>query len=131
MVFKKYLFPVLLIAGVFMMAYASEHTSKEQHGLLRHVVCFKFKDSASQENIDQVVEEFVALEEKIPFIVDFEWGTNVSPENLNKGFTHGFVATFKTAEDRDKYLPHPAHKAFVEVLKPHLDDVFVIDYWTK
>ncbi len=114
-----------------MMAYASEHTSKEQDGLLRHVVCFKFKDSASQEDIDKVVEEFVALEEKIPFIVDFEWGTNVSPENLNKGFTHCFVGTFKTAEDRDKYLPHPAHKAFVEVLKPHLDDVFVVDYWTK
>jgi hypothetical protein len=27
------------------------------------------------------------------------------------------------------YLPHPAHKAFVDVLMPHLDKVLVIDYW--
>ena len=26
------------------------------------------------------------------------------------------------------YLPHPDHKAFVEILKPILDDVFVIDF---
>jgi hypothetical protein len=28
-------------------------------------------------------------------------------------------------------LPHPAHQAFVEVLKPHLDKVLVLDYWSK
>jgi hypothetical protein len=26
-------------------------------------------------------------------------------------------------------LPHPAHKDFVELLKPHLDKAMVIDYW--
>ncbi|MFN6127640.1 MAG: Dabb family protein, partial [Planctomycetota bacterium] len=33
--------------------------------------------------------------------------------------------------DRKVYLPHPAHKAFVDVLKPHLDKVQVIDYWAQ
>ncbi|MGE5945005.1 MAG: Dabb family protein, partial [Flavobacteriales bacterium] len=54
---------------------------------------------------------------------------NNSPEGLNKGFTHCFLVTFDSEEDRAVYLPHPAHKAFIDILSPHLDDVLVIDYW--
>lgn len=129
---SKILLSVLLIAGVLMMAYAAEDVTKEERdGLLRHVVCFKFNEDSSEADVQKVVDAFAALEQEIPFIVDFEYGTNVSPEDLNQGFTHCFVATFKTAKDRDIYLDHPEHLEFVEVLKPHLDKVFVIDYWTK
>ncbi|MCB0070159.1 MAG: Dabb family protein, partial [Caldilineaceae bacterium] len=27
--------------------------------------------------------------------------------------------------------PHPAHQAFGQVLRPHLDKVLVFDYWAK
>jgi hypothetical protein len=33
----------------------------------------------------------------------------------------------RPAQAREAYLPHPAHKALVDVLKPHLDKVLVID----
>ena len=49
----------------------------------------------------------------------------------SKGFTHCFVVTFADEKGREAYLPHPAHKAFVNVLLPVLDDVLVVDYWTK
>jgi Stress responsive A/B Barrel Domain len=39
--------------------------------------------------------------------------------------------TFKTAEDRDAYLVHPAHKEFVKLVGPIVDDVFVIDFWAE
>ena len=97
--------------------------------LLRHVVNFKFKDDSSPEDVAKVVEAFRQLPSKISEIHDFEYGVNNSPENLNDGFTHCFLVTFKSEEDRAAYLPHPAHKAFVDVLKPHLDKVMVIDYW--
>ena len=64
-------------------------------------------------------------------IKDFEWGLNNSPEGLNKGLTHCFFVTFDTEEGRAAYLPHPAHKAFVSLLGAHLEDVLVLDYWTK
>jgi len=99
--------------------------------LLRHVVMFKFNDTASQEQIKVVEDAFHALQDKIDVIYDYEWGTNNSPEGLNKGLTHCFLVTFKSEEDREVYLPHPDHMAFVEVLKPVLDDVTVIDYWTS
>jgi len=98
---------------------------------LYHVVSLKFKESATPDQIKAVEEAFVALKTKIPGIVTLEWGTNVSPEKLAKGFTHCFVLSFATEKDRDAYLPHPEHAAFGKVLGPVLADVFVIDFWAK
>ncbi len=98
---------------------------------LRHVVAFKFKADAKQERIDSVVKAFAALPGKIREIARFEWGTNNSPEGHNKGCTHCFTLTFHSEKDRDIYLPHPAHKEFVALVGPLVEDVFVIDYWVK
>jgi hypothetical protein len=99
--------------------------------LLRHVVLFKFKESATQEQIDEVVKGFGELPQKIDAIHDYEWGTNNSPEDHAKGYTHCFLVTFKSEADRDAYLPHPAHQAFVKILLPILDEVHVVDYWAQ
>ena len=106
----------------------SENQMTEQ---LRHVVLFKFKEEATSVDIQSVESAFVALRTKIKEIKDIEWGLNNSPEGLNKGFTHCFFVTFDSEEERSIYLPHPAHMAFVDVLSPHLEDVLVLDYWTK
>lgn len=97
--------------------------------MLRHVVLFKFKDDSSAADVQKVVDAFRGLKKAIPEVAAFEYGTNNSPEGLANGFTHCFLITFKSEKDREVYLPHPAHKAFVDVLKPHLDKVQVIDYW--
>lgn len=103
----------------------------DNDSVLRHVVLFKFKDSTAQSDIKKVEDAFSALPDKIPQIKGYEWGTNNSPEGLDKGLTHCFFLTFDSEEDRAIYLPHPDHKAFGEVLGPYLDDVLVIDYWAK
>jgi hypothetical protein len=94
----------------------------------RHVVLFKFKDSATPEQVKAVEAAFKALPAKIGSIVDFEWGTNVSPEGKNDGFTHCFFVTFKDKAGVEVYLPHPAHKEFGALLRPILDKVCVVDY---
>ena len=99
--------------------------------LLRHVVLFKFKASATPEQIKQVEDAFRALPTKINLIKGYEWGTNVSPENLSQGFTHCFFLTFSSDKDRDAYLVHPAHKDFGKLLGPSLDKALVVDYWTQ
>lgn len=98
--------------------------------VLRHVVLFKFKGDVSKLQIQEVVDAFAALPKKIDTIIGFELGTDVSVENKSKGLTHGFVVTFKNEKGRDTYLPHPAHKEFVKLVGPRLDDVLVFDYWT-
>ena len=99
--------------------------------MLRHVVLFKFKDSATPIQIKEVENAFKALPSKIKEIKGFEWGTNNSPENLNQGLTHCFFLSFESEKDRDAYLPHPAHKEFGKLLVPYLDKVVVVDYWVK
>lgn len=103
---------------------------QSQDSLLRHVVLFKFKEGTSNSDIATIEAAFNALPSKIKTIYSYEWGLNNSPEGLNKGFTHCYLLTFKTEDDRSIYLPHPDHKAFGAVLTPHLDDVLVVDYWT-
>lgn len=104
------------------------HT-KDMTKQLRHVVIFKFKTSSTSADIQKIESAFSKLPSQIKEIKDYEWGLNNSPEGLNKGFTHCFLVTFDSEEDRAIYLPHPAHKAFVDILSPHLEDVMVIDYW--
>lgn len=98
---------------------------------LRHVVAFKFKETATPQDVKRVEDAFAGLKGKIPQIQAFEWGLNNSPEGLNKGCTHGFILTFGSEKDRDTYLVHPDHQEFGKLVKPVLADVFVIDFWTK
>jgi hypothetical protein len=124
----------ILISATAMAQAQSKKSDKakgDKGQVLRHVVMFKFKDSSSPEDIKKVENAFKDLAKKIKEIKDFEWGINNSPENLNQGLTHCFLVTFGSEKDREIYLPHPDHLAFVEILKPHLDKVTVIDYWAK
>ena len=99
-------------------------------GPVKHVVVFKYKATATPAQITEVTEAFKALKKTIPGILSFEYGTNNSPENLNKGFTHIYLLTFKDAAARDAYLPHPEHKKFGELLGRLgvLEEPFVVDF---
>jgi len=126
---KRNLF--LTFAVVALLGACTPTETKQDQKVLRHVVLFKFTDVSTPEDIKKVEDAFAVLPGKINLIKDYEWGTNSSPENLNQGLTHCFFVTFASDKDRDDYLVHPAHQAFVEVLKPHLDKVTVVDYWAS
>lgn len=110
---------------------AAKPLNNQPPQVMRHVVLLKFKDSATPAQVKTVEQAFSALPGKINTIIGFEWGTNVSPENLAQGYTHCYLLTFKNAADRDAYLPHPAHKEFGQLLSPHLDKVLVVDYLSQ
>jgi len=135
MKFKNAVLSVSLLAIILCLsvAIAGRNVSAEdaKEPVLRHVVLFKFKDTATPEQVKGVEDAFRNLPKEIDVIQDYEWGTNVSPEGHDQGFTHCFFLTFKTEADRDAYLPHPAHEAFGKALGPYLDKVCVVDYWTK
>ena len=109
-----------------------DHDHAEGHargvGVYRHVVCFRFKEGTTQADIDAINAAFEKLPQQIDTIRHFEWGVNVSPEGLADGFTHCYVVTFDDKAGLEAYLPHPAHQAFVAMLRPKLDKPFVIDY---
>ena len=121
----------LATVAIFGMMQMNEAAPPAKAKLLRHVVLFTFKAEATPAQIDELVKAFGKLPSQIKEIHDYEWGTNNSPEGLNKGHTHCFLVTFKSEQDRDVYLPHAAHQAFVAKLKPLLEDVTVVDYWAQ
>ena len=116
-----------LLALLTMTATANVESGKPKP-TLQHVVLFKFKPETTPEKVAEIVAAFEALPSKIKQIKGFKWGTNNSPENLNKGLTHAFILTFDNAADRDAYLPHPAHKEFGTIVGPWLADVTVVDF---
>ncbi|NNC70212.1 MAG: Dabb family protein, partial [Flavobacteriaceae bacterium] len=59
----------------------------ETNKKLQHIVLLKFKDKTSKDSIAIIEKAFANLPNKIKEIKDFEWGTNNSPEGLDKGFT--------------------------------------------
>lgn len=104
-------------------------STKSQH--VRHVVVFKYKKEATAAQIKEVTDAFRALKGKIPGIVSFEQGPNISPEKLDQGFSHVYLLTFENAAARDAYLPHPDHNKFGELLgKVNILDgkPFVVDF---
>lgn len=125
---KKLLLLTLILISTCFTVNAQQHKQKQ---VLKHVVMFGWKTGTDAAAIDKVVTAFGNLEHKIKLIKAYEWGINNSPENLNNGLTHCFVLTFNSETDRDAYLIHPDHKAFVAVLSPAPDKVTVVDYWTN
>jgi len=99
--------------------------------VLRHVVLFKFKETTTPADKKKIEDAFRALPAKISEIRNFEWGSNVSVENLSQGFTDCFVLTFASEKDRDTYLVHPAHKEFGNIIGSALDKVLVVDFWAE
>ncbi len=124
---------LLFASGTFLASDANAQASSNSKSkkMLKHVVLFKFKDSSSPEDIATVEKAFAGLSKSIPLIKAFEWGTNNSPENLNQGLTHCFLASFASEKDRDDYLVHPKHVEFTKIAGPHIDKVTVVDYWVK
>ena len=77
----KFLTTLIAFAMITASAFAAD-------GPIRHVVHFKFKADATKEQIAKIVEEFAALKDKISVVESLEWGTNISPEGLDKGYNY-------------------------------------------
>ena len=125
---KKLLLTLLIMMAAYSTANAQQNQPKQ---VLRHVVMFGWQEGTDATYINTIVTAFSNLPKKITEVKAFEWGTNNSPENLNKGLTHCFLLTFNTEAERDYYLIHPDHKAFTKLLNASLDKVTVFDYWTN
>ncbi len=127
----------LLIAGSFRFDFGKVATYKvapkiDRNGkILKHIVNLKYKEDATQEQIDEAVKLFLDLKTKIPEIANIEWGLNDSTEGHSEGFTHCFTLTFNDEHAREIYLFHKAHLDLVSKVGPIIGGVLVMDYWTE
>ena len=95
---------------------------------VKHIALVKFKEGTSNEQIDDLFDSLLDVTETIDGVEDYVSGPNTSPEDLSKGFTHGFVITFQDAATRDAYLSHADHEQFKAKFVPMIEDIVVVDF---
>ncbi|MCW5982379.1 MAG: Dabb family protein [Bryobacteraceae bacterium] len=95
---------------------------------IKHVVLFKFKDSVSDSQVQNLFGEIKDLQSIIPGYQEFIGGSYSSPEGLNKGYNYAFILTFAHAESRDSYIFHPEHDRVKAKVLPLVDDIVAFDF---
>ncbi|CAK7200407.1 hypothetical protein SEUCBS139899_003102 [Sporothrix eucalyptigena] len=101
-----------------------------------HTVLFQFKEDADPEKVKATCEHFLSLKTRCihptsqaPYLVSLKGGKDNSPEGLQNGITHGFVAEFASVEDRDYYVKtDPTHQEFVKTLDGLVVKAIVVDF---
>lgn len=122
---------ITLLSGIIIMFVLtlSSSTFYMEKNKLQHIVLIQFKDSTTPDQLAEIEAAAMTLK-GIKGVNDLKMSENVSPENLNQGYTHSLTMWFETETDRDEvYLPHPVHKAFVALFVPQTQKVLVFDYW--
>ena len=101
-----------------------------ENGPVRHVLVGRLRTDTTDEEFRAFIQAFREMTHKIDGILSFEYGANNSTEGLNRGMTHVILLTFASVEARDAYLPHPAHRQFVEWFSQRhtIEELLVIDY---
>ena len=122
---------VFLITLFLISSCNSTHKKQPQvhQKKLQHIVLIKYKENISPKELKAVEKGAYSLRE-IAAVKNLNYSENVSPEKLNKGYTHSLTMYFETEKDRDEiYLPHSIHQEFVKLFLPFTTDVLVYDYW--
>ncbi len=79
--------------------------------MIRHIVLCRFAETTPEGEIAGIWAALEGLKAVVPGMVSASFGSNVSPEGLNRGFTHAFTMDFEDTAARDAYLEHSDHKA--------------------
>ena len=95
---------------------------------VKHIALLQFKAETSASQIEECFKVIRGLKENISQVQDYQGGVYSSPEGLNQGFTHGFIMTFASVQDRDAYLVHPVHEQAKAAVLPHVANVIVFDF---
>lgn len=100
--------------------------------MIHHLVLLRIRRDAGKAAIERMFAELAGLQRTIPGLLSFAGGPYSSPEGLQRGFTHAFAMTFRDAQARDTYLPHPEHEkvkaTVLALLEGGLDGVLAFDF---
>lgn len=79
--------------------------------MIRHCVFVKFRTDVSAAERADIYAGLAALVGQVDGLLRADFGPNISPEGMAKGFNDGFIMDLADAAARDRYLVDPAHKA--------------------
>ena len=103
--------------------------SKDRAKPIRHLALFNYKDSLPADTKNEIVESFTKLSNRMGFIRQAEWGSELLLLGLNKGLDDAFLLTFDHPGDYRHYLRNPLTRYFYDKeVYPNTQAVLTIDY---
>ncbi|AZL60471.1 Dabb family protein [Tabrizicola piscis] len=103
--------------------------------MIRHIVLMKARPDVSEAHIAAIFADLAAIRAKLPGILAIHSGRSESPEQIERGYMHGFTVDFTDWEALAAYQTHPDHKragaALVAASEGGLDGILVFDLPTK
>lgn len=78
--------------------------------MIRHIVLIRFLPSVSEAEIAYLFRELHQIRAKVPGLLDITAGKSESPEEMERGYMHGFVVDFAHWDALQAYQDHPDHK---------------------
>ena len=99
--------------------------------MIRHIVLIRFRAETSEGTIAAIFADLHAIKAKLPGVLAITSGRSESPEQIERGYMHGFVADFADWAALAAYQDHPDHKrvgaALVAAAIGGIDGILVFD----
>ncbi|CAD0186649.1 hypothetical protein RUESEDTHA_03558 [Ruegeria sp. THAF57] len=99
--------------------------------MIRHIVLTKFKPDVPEDTIRGIYDGLAAVTEKLRGARNFTGGRSESPEQIERGYMHGFVIDFDDWDALQNYTDNSEHKALgrqlVENAVGGIDGILVLD----
>jgi hypothetical protein len=97
--------------------------------MIRHIVLFKARAEVTEDHIAKIFADLHDL--TLPGIIAIHSGRSESPEQIERGYLHGFTVDFSDWEALAAYQVHPDHQrvggALVAAAQGGIDGILVFD----
>ena len=78
--------------------------------MIRHIVLIQFRPEVTDAAIAAIFADLQAIKSVLPGVLSITSGRSTSPEAMERGHMHGFVADFADWAVLAAYQAHPDHK---------------------
>ncbi|WP_299655496.1 Dabb family protein [uncultured Tateyamaria sp.] len=99
--------------------------------MIRHIFLTKFKPETPEDRIAEIYAGLSALADTLPGAQSFTGGRSESPEQIERGYMHGFVIDFDSWDALQSYADNPEHQALGGQLVANavggIDGILVLD----
>ncbi|MCU0831885.1 MAG: Dabb family protein [Rhizobiaceae bacterium] len=79
--------------------------------MVRHIVLIRFKPEIGEAEIASIFDALHAIKAVLPGVISITSGRSESPEQIERGYMHGFIADFADWDALAAYQVHPNHRS--------------------
>lgn len=78
--------------------------------MIRHIVLIRFTPLTTDAQVADLFGELARIKGKVPGLLEITSGKSESPEQMERGYMHGFVVDFTDWNALQAYQDHPEHQ---------------------